>query len=556
MGNEARDTVTLTIDGRQVRVPAGTRVLDAAAEAGIDIKHFCYHPGLSAPGMCRMCLVDVENDPKLQPACVTSAAEGQVVHTDSEKARLARQGVLEFYLANHPLDCPVCDQAGDCRLQDFASAEGRDQGRFAEEKRVAGWDDFGAGIIYSADRCIMCTRCVRFMREVAGDERLCVVQRGAHSTIDTFFQERLDGSLWAGNIVDVCPVGALLSKDFLHRWRSWDLDSTPAICPNCSQGCNVELDTREARIVRMRPRFNPEVNSYWICDYGRYRYDWLNGHAGCGAEGCRNGGNLASIDHPMVRGEGEELRRTDWQEAMQVLLSALKPFSSGSNGAAGVVSAFSSNEDGGMLAILLSALGGDTLFRSVRAEKDVHCPGFSKLALRRDLAANPTGLGWLGCRRVGDDAGRGGLEELSQRGGAIIVLGDELADQPASFGSDADLFVYMGRRLNLAARNAHIVLPVTGLAQQEGTLTNHEGRVQRFGAALPVHGECRHAWQVLSALLEQLDFSPAVDCAADAFLTIAERFEAFSGLTYDGLGTAGLLVAPTGDAEGGGVDER
>src|SRR4051812_37273202 len=178
------NNVTCTIDGRQITVPAGTRIIEAAEMMGIGIAHYCYHPGLSAPAMCRMCLVEVEKAPKLQPACVTPVTDGQVVLTESEKARDARQGTLEFYLVNHPLDCPVCDASGECKLQDFVHAEGRKHGRSSEPKRVLGQDDFGGDVQYDGDRCIMCTRCVRFMREIAQDDRLCVVQRGHRSVID------------------------------------------------------------------------------------------------------------------------------------------------------------------------------------------------------------------------------------------------------------------------------------------------------------------------------------------------------------------------------------
>src|SRR3954447_1415515 len=192
--NPAPETVHITIDGMELDVPKGTRVLDAAAMAGADVPHYCYHPGLTAPAQCRMCLVEIEKVPKLQPACVATVADGNVIHTQSPKALEARQGVLEFYLVNHPLDCPVCDQSGECKLQDYTAAEGRAIGRSLEPKRVLGRDDFGGDVLFYADRCVMCTRCVRFMREVAQDERLAVVQRGHRAVIDTFFDEGLEGN--------------------------------------------------------------------------------------------------------------------------------------------------------------------------------------------------------------------------------------------------------------------------------------------------------------------------------------------------------------------------
>src|SRR5690554_1969970 len=362
MANEQKDTVTCTINGVQVEVPKGTRIIEAAERAGIGIPHYCYHPGLSAPAMCRMCLVEVEGAPKLVPACVTTVADGQVIHTESEKARAAREGVLEFYLVNHPLDCPVCDQAGECKLQDYVAQEGRKHGRSVEPKRIFGRDDFGGDILYEGDRCIMCTRCVRFMREVAGDEALGVVQRGNRSVIDTFFDHGLEGSMWAGNIVDICPVGALISKDFLHKARAWDLDRTPSICPNCSQGCNIRIETRDNVVQRLKPRENPDVNAYWMCDYGRHRYEWMN--------------RLDRIEAPLVRDESGKLVATSWQQAMTALVERFSAVR-GTAPVYAVGSAMHANEDNGFLARLVDALGGGTLvYRSARADDEVACPGF------------------------------------------------------------------------------------------------------------------------------------------------------------------------------------
>ncbi|MYK68897.1 MAG: 2Fe-2S iron-sulfur cluster binding domain-containing protein, partial [Gammaproteobacteria bacterium] len=259
-------TVTLTIDGQRVTVPEGTSLLHAAEEIGVEVPHYCYHAALSAPAQCRLCLVDVEGAPKPMPSCVTQAQDGQVVRTDEGLAREMRKGVLEFYLINHPLDCPICDQSGECKLQDYVHSEGRAHGRGVEPKRVFGRDDFGGDVLFYGDRCVMCTRCVRFMEEMAQDPVLTVVERGDRAVIDTFFEQGLKDSSWSGNIVDICPVGALVSKDFLHKARAWDLDHTPSVCPNCSQGCNVDIHTRDNVVHRLKPRENPEVNGHWMCD--------------------------------------------------------------------------------------------------------------------------------------------------------------------------------------------------------------------------------------------------------------------------------------------------
>lgn len=532
MANDQTNTVTLTIDGKTVTVPKGTRIIEAAERAGIGIPHYCYHPGLSAPAMCRMCLVEVEGSPKLVPACVTTVADGQVIRTESEKAREARTGVLEFYLVNHPLDCPICDQAGECKLQDYVHEEGRRHGRSLEPKRIFGRDDFGGDVLYYGDRCIMCTRCVRFMREIAQDDRLCVVQRGNRSVIDTFFDQGLEGSPWAGNIVDICPVGALVSKDFLHKARAWDLDRTPSICPNCSQGCNIEIHTRDNLVMRLKPRANPEVNSYWMCDYGRHRYEWLN----------RGAAERDRIEAPLVRKAAGELAPVSWQDALVALVDRLKELR-GASPVRAVGSAFHSNEDNGLLARLVAVLGGgEAVYRSAVAAEEMVCPGFPKLARRRDLAANVRGLGIFGFRRVGDEAARGGLEGFAVPGSVLLVLGDDLADQPEAFAADAALFVYLGSKLTPAARRADFVLPITSFAEQEGTFTNFEGRVQRFWPALQAAPQARPAWQVLGVILAGLEDAPAPANAAQAFLRLGELYEEFRGLSYEVLGSRGALI--------------
>ena len=524
MSNEQQQQlVHVTINGRALTVPPGTRIIEAAEQAGIGIAHYCYHPSLSAPAMCRMCLVEVEGAPKLAPACVTAVAPGQVILTESARAREAREGTLEFYLQNHPLDCPVCDKSGECKLQDYTHAEGPKHGRSVEPKRVLGQDDFGGDILYDGDRCIQCTRCVRYMREIAGEDLLCVVQRGHRSAIDTFYERGVEGNLWAGNIVDICPVGALLSKDFLHKARVWDLDNTSSICPNCSQGCNVKLDTRDNLVMRVRPRLNPDVNSYWICDYGRHRYEWIN--------------QQGRVEVPLVRSPGGALRAVSWQDAMLRLVAALRERS----GPAIVLgSAMLGNEENGLLARLGAALGGELLFRSARAPDEVPCPGAPQLARRRDLAANVRGLELLGFRRVGDDAGTGGLPDA--RGATLIVLGDALEQLPAGYGAEAGLFVALAQRDLPGVRAAHFVLPVTTFAEQEGTFTNYEGRVQRFWPAVQPPPLARPGWQVLGVLLAGLGEASAPASAGVAFGMLAEHHDALAGLSYEMIGPRGALI--------------
>src|SRR5438093_1067078 len=308
--------INLTIDGAPVSVPKGTLVIEAAKQAGVLVPHYCYHAVLADSCVRRMCLVEIGKQPKLAIACATQVAEGMVVKTQSSAAKSARTGVLEFLLINHPLDCPICDQAGECELQDFTFQEGRPATRYSPvyAKRFNPVEDFGPDVLYVPNRCILCTRCVRFMEDVAQEPVLNVSERGDRAFIGIHSEGRLDHP-WAGNVVDLCPVGSLLSKDFLHKARAWELDKAASICTGCSQGCNVTLDTRENVVVRVRPRSNLDVNRYFICDHGRMNYRWMN-------RGDR-------IEAPLVRRDGE-LHATDWDEALDVVASRLR----GAGGAA------------------------------------------------------------------------------------------------------------------------------------------------------------------------------------------------------------------------------
>jgi NADH-quinone oxidoreductase subunit G len=528
------ESVSLTIDGRQVTVPKGTTILEAAKTVGTSVPHYCYHPGMSSPAMCRLCLVQVEGAPKPMPSCVTTVTEGQVVKTESEEALHNRQGVLEFYLVNHPLDCPICDMSGECNLQDYVHAEGREHGRGVEPKRVFGRDDFGGDVLFYGDRCVMCTRCVRFMNEVEQDERLTVVERGNRSIIDTFFEEGLDGTHWHGNIVDICPVGALVSKEFLHKARAWDLEHTPSVCASCSQGCNIELHTRDNLVQRVKPRENLEVNGWWMCDHGRHDYEWLN-------HGDR-------LEAPLVR-DGGSSRAVSWKDALGSLIERARAL--GSTPVRAVASPLASNEDLGALAELVGALGGgDTVYRGARVEGEIVLKGYPNLARRQDCVPNAKGAELLGMKRVGGDDATGGLEAVTGHGGIVIVLGDALEDQDETFARGAALYVYLGAHQTPGSRAAHFVLPITTYAEQEGTFTNHAGRVQRFWPALTAPGMARPAWLVLGALVAELTQQAAPRSAAEAFASLSDAVSAYADLTYDVLGSGGGPLRDTASVRG------
>lgn len=516
-GNGAPQRVTITVDGVPVQVPADSRVIEAAERVGVVVPRYCYHPGIpTRPAQCRICLVEVEGQEKLQPSCVLPVQDGMVVRTDSERAKLARKSVIEFLLVNHPLDCPICDAAGQCMLQDYAFETGQLKSRLNEAKLVMGRDRIADDILYFADRCIICTRCVRFMREVAMDDALIVAQRGHKAYIDTFPGKDLDNP-FRGNIVDICPVGALVHEDFLFKARAWDLDKTPSICPGCSTGCNITIDTKENQIVRLKPRYHPEVNSYWMCDYGRKHLVMSN-------RGVR-------VEVPLLREEGR-LVPVDWRRALEALAGRVEELEAAGGGGQAVVSASSSNESLFFLRRLLDRLGIEGGAFTVEHGETAALPGFPKLQLRAERAPNATGAEVLGY-------GRAEALPSSVEGGTLVVLEDPLLDVAGELGAGASFFVYLGHRLPPAARSADLVLPVTTFAEMEGTFTNFDGRVQRFGQALQPPGIARPAWMVLSRLLALLGEGEQALNAADAFLTLAASAPAFQGMRWEALGWKG-----------------
>ncbi|HUJ62830.1 MAG TPA: 2Fe-2S iron-sulfur cluster-binding protein, partial [Kofleriaceae bacterium] len=272
------DTVTLTIDGKPVTVAKGTNVLEAAKTLGVEISAFCYHPGLPIVAQCRQCLVSIEKNPKLQPSCQQVVADGMVVHTTDPVSTLARKQQLEFTLVNHPIDCPICDKAGECTLQklyfDHDNADSRVDTPKVHKAKVV---DIGPHIVLDQERCILCSRCIRACDHVSGQHQLEFAHRSDHELLTTAPGEQLDNP-YSLNTVDVCPVGALTAKDFRFTMRAWELDATPSICNGCATGCNIEIHHKNERAWRLVPRHNPDVNDYWMCDEGRFTYHDLREH--------------------------------------------------------------------------------------------------------------------------------------------------------------------------------------------------------------------------------------------------------------------------------------
>jgi NADH-quinone oxidoreductase subunit G len=522
MESERKPLAEVTIDGQSLGVPQGTTILEAAERMGVVIPRYCYHPGLSAPAVCRMCLVDVEGAPKPLPACVQQVQDGMVVRTESSLARKARRAAVEFLLVNHPLDCPICDAAGQCELQDYAFETGQLRTRNIEPKQVLGRDNVTPEIVYFGDRCVLCTRCVRFMDEIAGEAVLQVINRGDRGYIDTMTDELFEHP-FSMNIVDVCPVGALVNEDFLFKARAWDLDQTPSVCPGCSQGCNISLGTKENAILRAKPRPNHQVNSFWMCDHGRKTVI----HWGSGER----------IETPWARENGE-LTAVDWKRAIEALVGFVE---AEPGPARAVVSAAASNESLYVLRRLLDQFGFLGGQYAVETGESFTLKGFPTLALREERAPNARGAESLGFRRASDV-----LEAAADHDGALFVLDDPLDGAGEDFGRKAALFVYIGSATAPAARNAHLVLPTTTFAEMDGTFTNFEGRVQRFTQALRAPGTARPFWMTGSATLARLGAGDAFRTAAATFAALAGEVDEYAGLSYEKLGLQGRAINGAG----------
>lgn len=514
--------INLTIEGRAVTVPEGMSILEAAKTVGVLVPHYCYHPGLVVVGNCRMCQVEVEKAPKLAPACATSVMEGQVVHVHSPRALEARKGVLEFLLINHPLDCPICDKSGECELQDYTFAEGPAQSRLHDPKRFSPAEDFGGDIMYVTNRCILCTRCVRFMSDVAQDPVLNVSERGDRAFIGKAEGHDLTNP-WAGNVVDLCPVGALLSKDFLNKTRAWELDRTASICTGCSQGCNIVLEARDDVLVRIRPRSNAEVNQYYACEVGRMSYREFN--------------RRDRMEQPQVR-DRNALQNVEWEHALRTAANAF-------SGKRVVVLASPnlSNEALFLLERIVAQTRGTGVFRVARGE-EAPLPGVPDLSLRAERAANATAARMLGFTECTS------LAETLQDGDALLVVDAALTPADATALSRAGVIVHAGSTLpDVLEAHVAVVLPLANIAEEEGTFTNLRGRVQRFMQAKAAPGIARPSWYVLGDLLSELGGTDNYYLPSDVFSALTATHAPFAGLEYHALGFQGALAGQAGSHE-------
>jgi NADH-quinone oxidoreductase subunit G len=532
----------LTIDGIPVDVPGPITILEAARRAGIEIPHYCYHPGLSLVGQCRMCQVEVEKMPKLATACNTMAAEGMVVQTRSPRVEKARRAVLEFYLLNHPLDCPICDKGGECPLQDYTLKYGPGESRSAEEKvqrvkhRV-----LGPHIVFDAERCILCTRCIRFCNEVPKTGELGVFARGDRSEINVFPGRELD-NIYSGNVIDLCPVGALTSREYRFQSRPWDLvRHTESVCPLCSNGCNVLLDVRHRQrgeeLLRIRPRENQAVNRWWMCDIGRFTYGYLHDPARFRLALWRTDGRHVELGYDAL------LERLSGEVGRIVA-------ESGAGGVGCVVSSMHTNEELFLVRRLFRDVIGtphlDHRLREVqRLAGDVSEDG---LLLRSDRTANSHGARDLGILPGPDGLDVAGMLQAAEDGRlkALFVLEEDLVgafpDRAVRQALERlDLLVVSSLLPNSTTELAHAVLPALGFAEKTGSLTNYQGRIQKVHRALTPPGAARSIGETARDLAARLGGSLGGIQPEAVWRAIAAEPGPYQGIAWEQIDPLGLV---------------
>ena len=514
------ETVTLTIDGRQISVDKGRTVLQAAIEHGIHIPYYCYHPGLGVDGSCRVCIVKVEKMPKLQTACSTVCTEGMVVHTSAPDVVAARASVFEFLLINHPLDCPVCDKGGECPLQDFSYTFGPNRSRMEFPRRVFDGEglradvDFGPTIMLNRNRCILCTRCVRFMREVDGDAQIGIVDRGNGSEIATF-QEQGVHSVLSGNLMDVCPVGALTTRDYRFKSRPWDNPhAVDTICTLCEKGCNTTAWIKAkpewakgARLIRITPRFNPEVNGYWMCDIGRFGFHWIEGDQ--------------RVRKPFIRSADGTLEPAGWSD---ILVKVRERVNAAGGKIGFLVSAHAALEEMYLVQQMSGALDASVAVSWSASGKPQ--PANTKFPVPPVDAPNLSGARDLGLVGAGTQAPdlsslRNGVESGSVRVVYVLDPGPDRTLGEVQWLIDArrsgrlPMLVVQGVLMNELAEVADFILPGATYLEKDAVYTNGTGRVQAASQVMLPPGDAMEDWQILLNVAVSLGISapPYTDSA-------------------------------------------
>ncbi len=486
----------ITIDNKTIECREGIPVLQAALEAGWDVPHYCYHPGLSIVASCRLCLMEMMApnpktqelswSPKLSPSCQTPVKDGMVCRFDSDKVRDNQKDCMEFFLLNHPLDCPVCDQAGECYLQDYSYKFGTPVSRMVDQKLKNPKKDVGPKTLLYQDRCVMCTRCVRFADEVSGTHELCTVNRGTRMEIDVFPGIPLDNPL-QGNVVDLCPVGALLDKDFLFKKRVWELKDTPSTCSRCATGCSIRVDHADQKVYRLKPQYNPQVNQWWMCDEGRFGWKYVH--------------NPERITSPLVR-RGQESDSPAWSDVPEILRFRFKEHvaRNGDEAVAAMLSPFMSCEEAWLLIRFLREIAPQcTLVRGpvpIAGEVQMFPVGATgkdvKFTISKEKCPNRRGIETLIETVGGRTLSFEGFRAKAAKGefnAAWIVGGypESWVDKDlAKCAESIDLLIVQDMFDNELTTAAKILLPACAWVEREGSFMNAAGLIQKFERAINV----------------------------------------------------------------------
>ena len=546
--------VNVQIDGVWHQFPRGMRMIEACRQAKLSVPYYCYHPKLSVPGNCRMCMVQMGMPPRPAPgqeptrdedgyepigwiprpviSCANTVAENMGIRTTGELVEKCREGVMEFLLINHPLDCPICDQAGECRLQEQSVQHGRGVSRFVDMKVKKPKNvDIGPRIRLDDERCIMCSRCVRFMDEVASDPVLGFTQRGTHTTL-TVHPGRLLDSNYSLNTADICPVGALTSNDFRFQMRVWFLKETPSIDMNCGTGTNITLWTRGNKIHRITPRLNDEVNSAWMPDSHRLNFHYID--------------SAARLTEPLAR-SNETLpashTATSWSSAIAETARRLKATPAAQT--AIIASGRMTNEELFLTRALAAEIGTELhslVPRSGEADQ---------LLVAADRNPNTTGAKLiLGTENPYSNLAtiRDGVRDGSIK--SLIVLGEDLITDAGFTVEDLgklDFLLQTSVLANPTAEQAHIVLPSASFAEKRGSMVNLSGRLQRLNRAIELTGQVHDDWEILRDLMLALSGDKnEAHHIEDIFKAIAENVPAFKGLTLSKIGHQGTQITDTG----------
>ncbi len=524
----------LTIDGKEITVDNGTTIFQSAQKLGIFIPHYCYHSALSIVGSCRMCLVEVEGNPKPVASCSTPVQEGMKVLTNSENVKKSREAILEFLLINHPLDCPICDQAGECLLQDYAFLYGRPHSRFKESKRVFPKKVLGDSVVLYTNRCILCTRCVRFLNEVAGYEELGVFERGITSQIDVFPDRPLKNKL-AGNVVDICPVGALIDKDFLHKTRVWNLASYNSICSECSSGCNIRIDVKDNGIYRIKPRLNTEVNNFWICDYGRYDYHKWD--------------DVSRIENPAKNKNGQTIK-ISWENAIELIDKNFKNIIEkyGSSAVAGIGNSSASNEENFLLYYYVNkCLKSENVFLyhiNVNGYKEDFKCGFK---ISSDKNPNKQGaVLFLGLKER-DGSFEILLDKIEKQEIRALYfihknIGDVINEDKIKILWKLDFLALQDVSDSNLTKIANVALPSTNFYESDGSYINSDNRIQRFFKAIEQPSFSKEGWEILSSIIKKFGEDLNVSSVSEVFNKSSEYFDEVKGLTFYKLGDSGVKL--------------